>query len=66
MDWDMAMLSLMIAAVLAYPIYWLVRWCRTIMGTWVDPMPAPDRSTNRRPEIDPEWEADYGHVRHED
>jgi hypothetical protein len=65
MYFDMYMLCLIIVGMLVYPLYWLVRWCRALMGTWVEPPPPPDRSTLRRPEVDPEWEADYGHVRHE-
>jgi hypothetical protein len=30
------------------------------------PLPPPDRSTLRRSEVDADWEANYGHVRHED
>jgi len=66
MGFDEFMLGFIIVALLTYPAWWLVRWCRALMGTWVEPLPPPDRSTLRRSEIDPEWDTDCGHVRHEE
>ena len=63
---DMYIFCLLVLGVLGWPIWWVIMWCRALMGTWEEPLPPPDRSTLRRPEVDPEWEAEYGHFRHEE